>query len=95
MNSHFCNDGSIKLPVIGTNGPINQMIVDPMTMWNVRKPSNLPDYLSICYGISDDDFEDSTKSKNEWKNSCHYGVLDDEARVFMAIHHLFQSIYGP
>ena len=81
MNSNFCNDGSIKLPVTGTKKPINEIIVDPLTMWNVLKPSNLPDYLSLCYGISDDGLENNSKSDTGLKNSCHYGVLDDKGRV--------------
>ena len=67
MNAHLCNDGLIKVPAFGTNGPINHMTVNPMTMRNVRKPSNLPDYHSLCYGISDDDFEDSIESKMNGK----------------------------
>ena len=57
------------------------MIVDPIVMWNVRKPSNLPDYMSLCYGISDYEDQNGSVSKKDWKNSCHYGVIDDEARV--------------
>lgn len=92
MTSHFCNDGSIKLPVTGTKGPINEMIVDPLTMWNVRKPSNLPDYLSLCYSeLSDNDQENISKLKTSWKNSCHYGVFDDEGRVTPK--HLFISAH--
>jgi len=78
INSNFCNAGSIKLPIAGTNGPINQMIVDPIVMWNVRKPSNLPDYMSLCYGISDYEDQNGSVAKKDWKNSCHYGVIDDE-----------------
>ena len=65
----------------GKNEPINEMIVDPLAMWNVLKPSNLPDYLSLCYGLSYDDQANNSQSKTDWKNSCHYGVLDDEGRV--------------
>lgn len=81
INSHFCNDGSIKLPVTGKKEPINEMIVDALAMWNVLKPSNLPDYLSLCYGLSYDDQENNSQPKTDWKNSCHYGVLDEEGRV--------------
>ena len=91
MNSNFCNDGSIKLPVTGTKKPINEIIVDPLTMWNVLKPSNLPDYLSLCYGISDEEHENNSKSGTGLKNSCHYGVLDDEGRVTQT--HFFSPVY--
>ena len=75
----------------GTKKPINEIIVDPLTMWNVLKPSNLPDYLSLCYGISDDGLENNSKSDTGLKNSCHYGVLDDEGRVTQT--HFFSPVY--
>ena len=75
LNSQFCNGGTIKLPNHTTSSdelPINEIVLDPIQMWNIKKPSSLSDYLSICYNLKSVD--------TDWKNSCYYGVEDNEGR---------------